>query len=312
MFQTKTSLEWIIFNLVILSFLLIDLGIFHKKNSEPSYKSALISSSVWFLLAAVFGIWLTYAQGYENGILFFTGYLIEKSLSLDNIMVFSMVFASLSIPVHLQHRVLFWGIIGALVLRMIMIFAGVLFIQKFHITLYIFGLMLLLTGIKMLIAKDKEGKIVDSFLWRKLKSYLPLTDRLHGSKFLVHENNAIRVTPLLMALIMIEISDIVFAVDSIPAIFAITTDPFIIYTSNVFAILGLRSLYFLLANALVQFVHLKKGLAFILCFVGVKMLGIIPVSPSYSLAIISSVLIVSILFSLRSPVNKDPKYLQKP
>ncbi|MBU6149503.1 MAG: hypothetical protein KGQ54_04850, partial [Verrucomicrobia bacterium] len=153
-FDLKNILTWVIFNLAILSFLFIDLGVFHKKNFEPSYKTALTSSFVWFVLAIIFGIWLIQTQGYENGMLFFTSYLIEKSLSLDNIMVFSLVFASLNIPIYLQHRVLFWGIIGALVLRAIMILAGVFFIQKFHITLYIFGLMLLFTGIKMLILKE--------------------------------------------------------------------------------------------------------------------------------------------------------------
>jgi tellurite resistance protein TerC len=302
-FDLKNILTWVIFNLAILSFLFIDLGVFHKKNFEPSYKTALTSSFVWFVLAIIFGIWLIQTQGYENGMLFFTGYLIEKSLSLDNIMVFSLVFASLNIPIHLQHRVLFWGIIGALVLRAIMILSGVFFIQKFHMTLYIFGLMLLFTGIKMLILKEKPNKITDGFLWRKLQTWLPLTSQLHGSKFWVDENNSIKITPLLMALILIEFSDIVFAVDSIPAVFAITTNPFLVYTSNVFAILGLRSLYFLLAGSLVQFVHLKKGLAVILCFVGCKMLGIVSIDPLSSLIIISSIFIFSIILSLNRKFN---------
>lgn len=302
-FDLKNILTWVIFNLAILSFLFIDLGVFHKKNSEPSYKTALTSSFVWLVFAIIFGIWLIQTQGYENGMLFFTSYLIEKSLSLDNIMVFSLVFASLNIPIHLQHRVLFWGIIGALVLRAIMIFSGVFFIQKFHMTLYFFGLMLLFTGIKMLILKEQPNKITDGFLWRKLQTWLPLTSQLHGSKFWVHKNNSIKITPLLMALILIEFSDIVFAVDSIPAVFAITTNPFLVYTSNVFAILGLRSLYFLLAGALVQFVYLKKGLALIVCFVGCKMLGIVSIAPLSSLIIISSIFIFSIILSLNKKFN---------
>ncbi len=303
-FDLKNILTWGIFNLAILAFLFIDLGVFHKKNSKPSYKTALTSSFVWLVLAFIFGIWLIQTQGYENGMLFFTSYLIEKSLSLDNIMVFSLVFASLNIPIHLQHRVLFWGIIGALVLRAIMILAGVFFIQKFHMTLYIFGLMLLFTGIKMLILKEKPNKITDGFLWRKLQAWLPLTSQLHGSRFWVHENNSIKITPLLMALILIEFSDIIFAVDSIPAVFAITSDAFIVYTSNVFAILGLRSLYFLLASALIQFVYLKKGLAFILCFVGLKMLGLVHVDPTYSLVIINLVLVLSVSCSFRNFIRK--------
>ncbi|MBY0461861.1 MAG: TerC/Alx family metal homeostasis membrane protein [Alphaproteobacteria bacterium] len=292
-------LAWVAFNLVILTFLFIDLGIFHKKNSVPSYKTALISSFAWFMFACIFGVWVIQSQGYENGMLFFTGYLIEKSLSLDNIMVFSLIFAALNIPIHFQYRVLFWGIIGALILRAIMILSGALFIQRFHLTLYIFGLMLIFTGFKMLLLQEKAKKITDGFLWKKLQNWMPLTHKLHGSKFWIQENKLKKATPLLMALILIELSDIIFAIDSIPAVFAITTDPFIVYTSNIFAILGLRSLYFLLASALTQFVYLKKGLALILCFVGLKMLGVIAISPLSSLIIIGSILALSLVFSFK-------------
>lgn len=290
-------LPWITFNLVILVFLLLDLKLFHKNETVPSYKSALFYSLVWFSLTLLFGGWILYTKGYNSGVLFFTSYLIEKSLSLDNIMVFFVIFASFKIPIQLQYRVLFWGIIGALILRTTMIMAGVFFIQKFHITLYIFGFFLLLMGLKVIVIKEKPTSIKEGLLWKYIKKYLPFTNQLDGSHFFIQDNKIKKATPLLAALIFIEFSDIVFAIDSIPAVFAITTDPFIVYTSNVFAILGLRSLYFLLAGALTQFIYLKKGLALILCFVGCKMLGIVSVSPLSSLVIIASIFILSIAIS---------------
>lgn len=296
-------LSWITFNLVILLFLLLDLKVVHKNETVPSYKSALFYSLFWFSLALLFGGWILYAQGYNAGILFFTSYLIEKSLSLDNVMVFSVIFTSFKIPLQLQYRVLFWGIIGALVLRAAMIMAGVFFIQKFHVTLYIFGFFLLLMGLKILMIKEDPSFVKEGRLWKYLNKYLPFTNQLHDSHFFIVDNKIKKGTPLLAALIFIEFSDIVFAIDSIPAVFAITTDPFIVYTSNVLAILGLRSLYFLLAGALVQFAHLKKGLALILCFVGCKMLGIISVSPLFSLIIIFSVFIFSIIISSSKKFN---------
>lgn len=283
-------LPWIIFNIFVGFLLALDLGLFHKKSHTPTYGEALKWSSLWVVLALLFAGWISYDQNIEWGTLFLTGYVIEKSLSLDNIMVFAIIFQTLKIPIQYQHKVLFWGIIGALGLRFIMIWGGVLLLQKFHFVIYIFGGLLIFSGLKIFFASSQTNDMQEGWAWRLLQKILPIYKDYEGQKFLIRQKGKVFATPLLMALILIELSDIVFAVDSIPAIFSITQDPFIIYTSNVFAILGLRSLYFLLANAMNHLRFLKKGLALILCFVGLKMLSFIKIPTLYSLIIILMIL----------------------
>ncbi|RZI45742.1 TerC/Alx family metal homeostasis membrane protein [Candidatus Finniella inopinata] len=287
---SHTLLPWLVFNAGVVFMLALDLGFFHKKAHLPSYAEALLWSFVWFIFALLFGGWIAFDQGLDCSLLFFTGYAIEKSLSLDNIMVFAIVFQTLKIPNQYQHRVLFWGIISALLLRLAMIWGGILLLQKFHFILYIFGGILFITGLKILYLGDRETDLKNTWAWKSMQKFFPLKDQLNGDKFSIKQNGKIYGTPLLAALILIEFSDVIFALDSIPAIFAITQDPFIIYTANVFAILGLRSLYFLLVNAMDDLRFLKKGLAAILCFVGLKMLGIVNIQTHHSLFVILIIL----------------------
>lgn len=291
-------LPWVIFNLAVGLMLALDLGLLHKKVRTPTYTEALRWSGLWILLSILFTVWIAYDQGIEWATLFLTGYVIEKSLSLDNIMVFAIVFQTLKIPIQYQHKVLFWGIIGALVLRVIMIWGGVFLLQEFHFFIYIFGAILIISGLKILLGSKKEMLLEETWSWHLLGKFLPIDKTLDGENFIVQKHGKKFATPLLVSLILIELSDVVFAIDSIPAILAVTQDPFIIYTSNVFAILGLRSLYFLLANAMEHLRFLKKGLAVILCYVGFKMLQFINISTICSLLVVLTVLGVSVLCSL--------------
>jgi len=291
---------WVIFNAFVLLMLALDLGVFHKKLHVVSVKEALIWSGVWIFLALCFNGFIYYMFGEIKALEFFTGYVIEKALSVDNIFVFVLIFTYFQIPSIYQHKVLFWGIIGALIMRVIFIFAGVALLEKFHWTIYVFGGILIFTGIKMLLEKDKKIEPDKNPLIKFFKKIMPTTNELHGDKFFIKQNNKNYATPLFIVLIMIEITDLIFAVDSIPAILAVTQDHFIVYTSNVFAILGLRSLYFALAHIIDRFKYLAVGLAIILVFVGLKMVSIdfykIPIH--FSLLIIISILIISVLFSL--------------
>jgi len=291
---------WVIFNAFVLLMLALDLGVFHKKLHVVSVKEALIWSGVWIFMALCFNGFIYYMFGEIKALEFFTGYVIEKALSVDNIFVFVLIFTYFQIPSIYQHKVLFWGIIGALIMRVIFIFAGVALLEKFHWTIYVFGGILIFTGIKMLLEKDKKIEPDKNPLIKFFKKIMPTTNELHGDKFFIKQNNKNYATPLFIVLIMIEITDLIFAVDSIPAILAVTQDHFIVYTSNVFAILGLRSLYFALAHIIDRFKYLAVGLAIILVFVGLKMVSIdfykIPIH--FSLLIIISILIISVLFSL--------------
>ena len=291
---------WVIFNAFVLLMLALDLGVFHKKLHVVSVKEALIWSGVWIFLALCFNGLIYFKFGEIKALEFFTGYVIEKALSVDNIFVFVLIFTYFQIPSIYQHKVLFWGIIGALIMRVIFIFAGVALLEKFHWTIYVFGGILIFTGIKMLLEKDKKIEPDKNPLIKFFKKIMPTTNELHGDKFFIKQNNKNYATPLFIVLIMIEITDLIFAVDSIPAILAVTQDHFIVYTSNVFAILGLRSLYFALAHIIDRFKYLAVGLAIILVFVGLKMVSIdfykIPIH--FSLLIIISILIISVLFSL--------------
>jgi tellurite resistance protein TerC len=301
---------WVGFNLFVLGMLAIDLGIFHRKSHAVSVKEASIWTGVWVSLALCFNVgiyfyWNALVPGssYSNSeaaLAFFTGYLIEKSLSVDNVFVFALIFSYFAVPAAYQHRVLFWGILGALVMRAAMIVAGAALIKEYHWIIYIFGAFLIFTGIRMALDKgeklDPEGNPVVKLV-RKL---IPVTDNYEEDRFFVRRAGKLMATPLFLVLIMIETSDLVFAVDSIPAIFAVTEDPFIVYTSNVFAILGLRSLYFVLAGVMDKFHYLKLGLAVILTFVGGKMVlvDIYKIPIPVSLSVIVGVLAIAVIASL--------------
>lgn len=296
-----TSTFWIGFNLFVLLMLALDLGVFNRKAHVVSVKEALTWSGVWICLSLVFNGLIYHWFGEAKAIEFFTGYVIEKSLSVDNIFVFVLVFKYFQIPSIYQHKILFWGILGALVMRVIFIFAGVALIEKFHWTIYIFGLFLIYTGYKMFTEQDKQIEPEKNPVIKFFRRVMPVTHELRGDKFFVFENGKRYATPLFLVLILIETTDLIFAVDSIPAILAVTQDRFIVYTSNVFAILGLRSLYFALAHVIHRFVYLSTGLAVILVFVGLKMVlvDVIKIPTYVSLIVIAVIITASIIFSLR-------------
>ena len=267
---------WILFLALVLTLLALDLGVLHKERREISMKESLILSAGYIMIALIFGAWVWWSMGKTSGINYLTGYFVEKSLSMDNIFVISLIFSYFGIPRLHQHRVLFWGILGVIILRAIMIGVGATLVERFEWILFIFGGFLVLTGIKMLVSADHDPDMTDNAFLKLLRNHIPVTDRLHGEKFFVTEKNpdtgkiARFATPLFLALIMVEGADIVFAVDSIPAIFAITTDTYIVYTSNIFAILGLRALYFSLAAMVGRFIYLKYALSAVLIFIGGK------------------------------------------
>jgi tellurite resistance protein TerC len=268
--MNQTTL-WIAFNVFVLLMLTLDLGVFHRKSKEISIKDALIWTGVWILLALAFNGFVYYQFGQEKALEFLTGYVIEKSLSVDNIFVMILIFSYFNVPAAYQHKVLFWGILGALVMRILFILAGIELIQNVHWLIYIFGGFLIYTGIKILTESDMKLEPEKNPLVIFARKMFRITPSFEGDKFFVERDNHIWMTPLFVVVIMIEATDLVFAVDSIPAILSISDDPFIVYTSNVFAILGLRSLYFALAGLEKYFVYLKYGLSAILIFVGVKM-----------------------------------------
>jgi len=294
---------WGGFLLFVLLMVALDLGVFHKQAHQVSLREAAGWSLVWVSLAGVFNLGVWWWFGPERALEFTAGYVIEKALSVDNIFVFVVIFGALRIPAALQHRVLIWGIIGALVLRALFIGLGTALISRFHWAIYVFGGILLITGIKLLFAGSEEPHPEKNPLVRLFRRIVPSTPMLHGQNFFVRENGRLVSTPLLMALVTIEATDVVFAVDSIPAIFAVTLDPFIVFTSNIFAILGLRALYFLLAGIIDRFHYLKYGLAFVLLFVGAKMVASdwVKVPILVSLTVIAVLLSGSIVASLLRP-----------
>ncbi len=298
---------WIGFIAFIILLLVVDLGVFHRKSHEVKIKEALIWTGVWILLALIFNYGVYVYMGKEKAVEFLAGYLIEKSLSIDNLFVFIMLFTFFDVKPQYQHKVLFWGIIGALIMRAIFIFSGVILISKFHWIIYIFGAFLVFTGIKMLVQKDEKVSPDKNPLVRLFKKLFPVSDTMHGDKFFVKINTKTVATPLFIVLLVVEFTDLIFAVDSIPAILAISNDSFIIFTSNVFAILGLRALYFALAGITKLFHYLKYALSAILVFVGIKMLIVdlykIPVT--YSLFAIVAMLLIAILFSYILPKKED-------
>ena len=290
-------LPWIVFNAFVIFMLALDLGVFHKKAKAVSFREALIWSGVWIAMAFLFNAWVYFQLGQQPALEFLTGYLVEKSLSVDNIFVFVLLFTYFKIPAQYQHRVLFWGVIGALVMRAIFIAIGATLISQFHWIIYIFGAFLVYTGYKMFTTSAADMHPEDNFLVRWFIKRGKVTNELHGEKFFVNINGKNLATPLFLCLLSVEFTDLIFAVDSIPAIFAITDDPFIVYTSNVFAILGLRSLYFALEGVISRFPYLRYGLALVLVFIGIKMLlvDVFKVPVAASLGVIAFILTISVL-----------------
>src|SRR6266705_2174573 len=301
---------WVGFNIFVLAMLALDLGVFHRRAHAVSLKEASIWSVVWITLAMICNAGLYLFAGPEPALQFFTGYLIEKSLSVDNIFVFVLLFTSFSVPVAYQHRVLFWGVLGALVLRGMMIALGVVLLETFHWIIYLFGAFLLFIGIRMCLHKEAEVHPERNPLLKLVRRIVPVTRDYEGDRFMVRRRGQIWATPLLLVLLVIETTDLIFALDSIPAIFAVTQDPFLVYTSNVFAILGLRSLYFVFANAMGKFHYLKLGLAVVLSFVGAKLIltGIYHISTALSLAVIAAAIVASVVRARRlAAKNQKPE-----
>lgn len=316
---TKPVWMWASFLALVVVLLVLDLGVLHKKNREIGVRESLLMSLGYLTLGVGFGGWVWYSLGAQSGIEYLTGFVVEKSLAMDNVFVIAMIFGYFAIPRKYQHRVLFWGILGVIVLRAIMIAGGAALVSEFGWILYIFAAFLILTGIKMIAMADKSHDLADNPLLRLLKRRLRVTDELHGERFFIKLPDpktgklATFVTPVFMALIMIEIADVIFAVDSVPAIFAITTDPYIIYTSNIFAILGLRALYFALAAIIHRFAYLKQALAVLLIFIGSKifvadLMGWEKFPAAISLGVTFAILLAGVLWSLwrtRHPVRLE-------
>lgn len=304
MHSIGSPIHWLGFLAFVLVMLALDLGVFHRQAHVVKVKEALAWSLVWVALAAVFGGIVYYAFGSERALEFAAGYVIEKALSVDNLFVFVVLFGAFKIPQVSQHRVLFWGVLGALVMRAAFIGAGSVLLERFHWLIYLFGAFLLFTAFKLMREKggdEKPDSPLDSASYRFLTRILPTSSKLDGQRFFTRENGRRLATPLFMVLILVEVTDLIFAVDSIPAVFAVTSDPFIVFTSNVFAILGLRSLYFVLADFVHRFHYLKPALAIVLGFVGVKMLlmGVYKIPILLSLAVICATLGGAVWLSIR-------------
>lgn len=306
---------WLLFIAIVVALLAFDLGVLHRDDRPIEVGESLWLSAGYVAVAVLFGGWLWWHLGADRGLEYFTGYVIEKSLSLDNVFVIALIFSFFAVPREYQHRVLFWGILGVIVLRAVMIGLGAALVSQFSWVLYVFGAFLVLTGLKMLWLADHQPDLEKNPLLKLLRRYLRVTPQLHGNAFLVRRPHpatgkpVLWATPLLLALCMVEFVDLVFAVDSVPAIFAITTDPFIVYTSNIFAILGLRALYFALAAMIHRFVYLKYALALVLVFIGgkiflVNVTGKLP--PEISLGVTGALIAGGVLLSLWKTRNRSP------
>ncbi len=322
-FQGAAVWMWLLFIAIVIALLVLDLGVLHKKSREIGIRESLLMSGFYVTLGLLFAGFVWSQFGEQASLQYLTGFVIEKSLAMDNIFVIAMIFGYFSIPREYQHRVLLFGILGVIVLRGIMIAAGAAVVENYGWVLYLFAAFLIITGIKMLFSSSEPYDVENNPVLKFLRKRLPVTERLHGQKFLVRENDPATgklktfVTPLLLALIMIEFADLVFAVDSIPAIFAITTDPFIVYTSNIFAILGLRALYFALAALIHRFAYLKYALSVVLIFIGSKifvadMLGLAKIPPLISLGVTLAILASGIIGSLWATRNDDKALPEKP
>jgi tellurite resistance protein TerC len=309
-----TPALWLGFTLFVLAMLALDLGVFHRKAHAVGVREAALWSVAWVALAAAFNGLVFHWFGPQRGLEFTTGYLIEKALAVDNLFVFYAIFAYFAVPAAYQHRVLFWGVLGALVMRAVFIFAGAALLQQFHWLLYVFGAVLLLTAVKLLRMREEGIHPEQNAVYRLFRRVVPAVGEYHGSRFTVVQAGRRYATPLLAVLVLIEWSDLVFAVDSIPAIFAVTKDPFIVYTSNIFAILGLRSMFFLLAGVIGQFHLLKPALALVLAFVGAKMLlaDQVAIPIGASLGVIASLIGLGVVASLVFRPRARPAPVERP
>lgn len=292
----------------VLAMLALDLGFFHKKAHVVGFKEALTWSAVWIGMAGLFNVAIYAWFGEAKALEFTTGYVIEKALSVDNIFIFLIIFSYFAVPAAYQHRVLFWGIVGALIMRAIFIVLGAALLAKFHWIIYVFGGFLVLTGIKMLISDGSNRQPDQTPAYRFFKRFIPTSSTYDGSKFFTRQNGALLATPLFLVLLLVEFTDLIFAVDSIPAIFAVTQDPFIVFSSNIFAILGLRSLFFLLSGVMNKFYLLKTGLALVLVFVGIKMaiMDVYKIQTLHSLLVVGTLIGGAILASLLWPKKLEP------
>ena len=291
---------WIGFGTLVVAMLVLDLGVFHRKSHEVGLKEALLWTGMWVTLALIFNAGVWHWLGGERGLEFLTGYVIELSLSVDNLFVFLLIFSYFKVPAQYQHKVLFWGIVGALVMRLLFIGAGIALIQKFHWIIYVFGGVLVISGLKMALEKDKEVHPEKNPVLRLFRAVIPVSSHYSGGSLMTRIDGRLVATPLLVVLVAIETADLVFAVDSVPAVLAITTEPFIVYTSNVFAMLGLRSMFFALAGIIRLFCYIHYGLSAVLVFVGLKMLlsDVYKVPTVASLLIVTGLLLLSIVASL--------------
>jgi tellurite resistance protein TerC len=295
-----TPLRWIEFNLFVLLALALDLGVFHRRPRKIGLREAALWSLAWITLSVLFGIGILRYSGHQKALEFFTGYLIEKGLSVDNLFIFLIIFRTFGVAPRLQHRILAWGILGALIMRGAMIAAGAELIEHYSWVMYVFGAFLLYAGIRMFFTRREDIHPEQNFLFRFARQHLRVVPNYLGEQFFVREASRIFATPLFLVLLIVEIADVTFAVDSIPAVFGITHDPFIVYTSNVFAILGLRAMYFLLAGVLDRLRYLDQGLAFVLMFIGAKMIAEpwLHIPSQTSLAVVAGILLLALLASL--------------
>lgn len=305
-----TPTFYLVFSLIILAVLALDLGVFHRKSHVVGVREALGWTAAWVVLALGFGGWIWSSYGMQRGTEFLTGYLIELSLSADNVFIFVLIFSYFSVPLIYQHKVLFWGVLSAIVMRLVMIFTGAALLERFHWLIYIFAAFLLITGIKLIVKKAGNVNLDNSPVIRWFRRLVPTTRDYDGDKFLTRHQGKLMATPLMLVLVCVEASDLIFALDSIPAIFAVTKEPFIVFTSNVFAIMGLRSLYFLLAGVIDKFHYLRTGLGVVLSFVGVKMLlshTPYKIDTTLSLLVVAGVMTASIVASLIWPLKPSEK-----
>lgn len=301
------ELSWLIFGITLLTALFLDLFVFHRHPHKISIKEALLLSTFWIAIGLAFSGYVYYAKGYQRAVEYLTGYLLEKALSLDNIFVFILIFSYFKIPEEFRHKVLFWGVLGAIVFRAIFIFLGLELIRHFHWMIYVFGIILIASAIKLLTTEEKEFHPEETMVYKVAKRLIPLRPNNGDGRFFIREEGKLYATPMFLALLFIESSDIMFAIDSVPAILAISKDPFVVYTSNIFAILGLRSLYFAAAGILPLFHYLHYGLSFILGFIGLKMIisDLYKIPVEVSLLLIGSAILVSVIASLMVKKKKE-------
>lgn len=300
---------WLSFTAGVVFFLILDVVLLHKKSHKPSLKEAFMESGLWISLGLGFNVWVYFNLGHDLGVEFLTGYLVEKSLSVDNLFIILLVFNSLKVPASYQHRVLFWGVFGAIVMRALLIMVGVKLINEFDWILYIFGVILVVSGVKLLFDKEEDIEVSKHWAIRFLKKFIPVSTHFHADRFIAREAGIMMATPMLAALVLVEATDLIFAVDSIPAVFAVTRDPFIAFSSNIMAVMGLRALYFVLATSIGSLRFLKPGLAVILFYIGIKMLliDIFHIPSHFSLIVIIGILTTAGIGSWYVDRNKNEK-----